>query len=90
MGEIAERYARTMERLRGELPAAYRRLTGRRWRKFRRVMEGRRAPLPPRRPLRPVVRRSSVPATATTTEAGGAVVELRRVPPSTGTSGTEA
>lgn len=90
MGEIAERYARTMERLRGELPAAYRRLTGKRWKKFRRVMEARRPALPQRRPLRPVVRRSSGPTTATTAEAGGAVVELRRVPPSAGTSGSEA
>jgi CHAD domain-containing protein len=96
MGEIAERYARSMERLRGELPGAYRRLTGRRWRKFRRVMEDRRPPLPPQRALRPVARASSAAGAAPgrtgapADDPPGAVVQLRRSSPSTGTSGSEA
>jgi triphosphatase len=57
MGEIAERYAREMERLRGEFPDAYRRLTGKAWKAFRREMEAER-PEPPqvREPLRAVAR----------------------------------
>jgi hypothetical protein len=52
MGEIAERYRQSMAGLRSRFPRAYRRLSGRRWRELRRVLEERR-PAPPAPPPAP-------------------------------------
>ena len=50
MGEVAERYHRGMADLRAGFPRAYRRLSGRRWRELRRVLEERRPEPPPPEP----------------------------------------
>jgi triphosphatase len=51
MGEIAERYRREMVELRGRVPAAYARTTGKRWETFRGLLERERpAPISPAEP----------------------------------------
>jgi triphosphatase len=46
MGEIAERYRESMAELRARFPRAYARMAGRRWKRFRALLEARR-PAPP-------------------------------------------
>ena len=46
MGEIAERYRHSMMELREQFPAAYGRVAGKRWKSFRKVLEGRRPVVP--------------------------------------------
>ena len=44
MGEIAERYRRSMIDLRARFPKAYRQVSGRRWKAFRKLIEAKRPP----------------------------------------------